>query len=263
MKGYKNFAFIAILVMIFASGCNTYRNLTYIGGAEATPQDSTYNKIRYKYHLQPHDILYIRVFTGNEETDKFYNLMSGSGSSMNMTGSGGNLYLYSYHISDSGYIEMPVLGYLHVAGKTIASVKSMVETELSKYLNNAYVMIKFPSFKFTTLGEVNSVGVHTFQGEQLNILDALSMAGGITDYGKRQNVVVVRQTEKGTRSFVVDVTDDDIMASEYYYLMPNDIIYVKPMKVKVFRIRSGDVVSFISAFTSIASVILLIITLNQ
>jgi polysaccharide export outer membrane protein len=256
------FYLIAALILL-NSGCNTYKNLTYIEGAAETPQDSTYSKIREQYMLQPHDLIYIRVFTGNEETDKFYNVMGGTGSNMGMTGSGGNLYLYSYHISDSGFIEMPVLGYLEVAGKSLVTVKEMVEHELKKYLNNAYVMVKFPSFKFTTLGEVNQVGVHNHQGEQLNILDALSMAGGITDYGKRQQVVIVRQTNKGTQSYVVDVTEDNIMASENYYIMPNDIIYVKPMKVKVFRIRSGDVLSFISAFTSIASVILLIITLNQ
>lgn len=263
MRIEKTVFYLLIAFVLFSTGCNTYKNLTYIEGAEATPEDSIYTKIRDTYQLQPHDLIYIRIVTGNEETDKFYNLMGGTGSNTSMMGSGGNLYLYSYHVSDSGYIEMPVLGHLYVVGKSLSNVKTMVETELARYLNNAYVMVKFPSFRFTTLGEVNQVGVHTHQGEQLNILDALSMAGGITDYGKRQNVVIIRQTEKGTKSFVVDVTDDDIMASDNYYIMPNDIIYVKPMKVKVFRIRSGDVLSFISAFTSIASVILLIITLNQ
>ena len=259
----NTFFYFIVMIILVSGGCNAYRNLTYIEGVEATPEDSIYSKIRDTYLLQPHDLIYIRIITGNEETDKIYNLMGSSGSSNNMMGSGGNMYLYSYHISDSGYIEMPVLGFINVGGKSLSTVKQMVEKELSKYLKNAFVMVKFPSFKFSTLGEVNQVGVHTHQGEQLNILDALSMAGGITDYGKRQNVIIVRQTQKGTKSIVVDITDDDIIASDDYYIMPNDIIYVKPMKVKVFRIRSGDVLSFISTFTSIASVILLIITMKQ
>ena len=177
--------------------------------------------------------------------------------------SGGNMYMYGYYVSDTGYIEMPVLGYLKVGGLTLPQVKQLVESKVKVYLKDAYVLVKAPGFSYTTLGEIASTGTHTFTGEELHIIDALAQAGGITDYGLRDQVVIMRQKPEGIYSYTVDLTRDDILGSPDFYIMPNDIIYVKPMKIKVFRVRSGDVLSVLTTFTSIASIVLLIITLNN
>lgn len=257
----KHFIRFLLGALIIFSSCNTYKNLTYLDGVADSPRDSLYAKQKTDYVVQPHDNLHIRIMTGNEETDQYYNLQTTSGNTSNMM-SGGNMYMYGYYVSDTGYIEMPVLGLLKVGGKTLPEIKKMVEKEISKYLNDAFVLVKAPGFSFTTLGEI-SEGVHTFQGEELHVIDAIAMAGGITEYGIRDEVVIIRQKPEGRYTYTIDLTDDDILGSPDFYVMPNDIIYVKPMKFKVFRIRSGDVLSVMSTFTSLISIGLLIVTLNK
>lgn len=260
----RTFGWIIFLGLVFFTSCNSYKNLTYLEGIDNSPRDSLYVKQKSDYVIQPHDNLYIRIKTNNEETDKFYNISSTGSSNMssNMM-SGSNMYMYGYYVSDSGYIEMPVLGYIKIGGLTLPDVKRVVESKVNVYLKDAYVLVKAPGFRYTTLGEVSSTGTHSFSGEELHIIDALAQAGGITDYGLRDQVVIMRQKPEGIYSYTVDLTQDDILGSPDFYIMPNDIIYVKPMKVKVFRIRSGDVLSVLSTFTSIASIVLLIITLNN
>ncbi len=260
----RNLGWLVFFGLLFFSSCNTYKNLTYLEGVDKSPRDSLYAKQKTEYIIQPHDNLYIRIKTNNEETDQFYNINSSGSNSMNSSMmSGGNMYMYGYYVSDSGFIEMPVLGYIKVGGLTLPEVKKTVEEKVKVYLKEAYVQVKAPGFSYTTLGEIKTTGTHTFNGEELNIIDALALAGGITDYGLRNQVVIMRQKPEGIYSYTVDLTQDDILGSPDFYVMPNDIIYVKPMKVKVFKIRSGDVLSVLSTFTSLASIILLIFTLNN
>jgi len=149
-----------------------------------------------------------------------------------------SVYLNSYSVNDTGYIFLPVIGNLYVKNKTIDSIKLLIQNSLEKYLRNPTVIVKLVNYNITVLGEVKKPGKFKVYQEQINIFDAIGLAGDLTDYGNRNNVLVIRQDTKGSTLHKIDLTDSNILESEYYFLMPNDIIYIEPLTAKSFGART-------------------------
>jgi polysaccharide export outer membrane protein len=139
--------------------------------------------------------------------------------------------LHGYSVGEDGNVKMPVLGNVPVAGRSIADATRDIEEMVAEYLIDATVVIKLVNFSITVLGEVRRPGNYYIYDNQFSIMDAIGLAGDLTDYGNRK-VNVVRQTADGATFATLDVTDSKAVVSEFYYLQPNDIVYVEPHKVK-------------------------------
>jgi polysaccharide export outer membrane protein len=245
-------AFVLILAVL--SACTSHRQLVYMKNVDSTSAGSFYPKKRPEYKIQNRDILYVKIYSLNEEMSGLINQTMGA-TNQNQFQNETSLFINGYTVSDSGYIEIPVLGRIQVAGKTMDEAIAAIRHRSDHYLKDATVIVKLISFKFSVIGEVNRPGTYTNYNSQLTVLEAISMAGDITDYGNRKKVHVLRPEATGTKSFELDLTNRKILTSDGFFLLPNDIIYVEPIRSKTFKINIPTISLFL---TSVSTLILIL-----
>ncbi|MBO0933556.1 polysaccharide biosynthesis/export family protein [Fibrella aquatilis] len=188
----------------------------------------------YTYRLQPGDVLAIAVTSLNTEADMAFNPFARMGVALTAGGGGGistqetNNLPIGYRVSEQGSINFPKLGAVPVVGRSLAELETTLRDTLKTYLREPYVAARLLSFKISVMGEVQRPSVFTVQNERITLTEAISLAGDLTVYGKRDNIMVVREVG-GKREFIpVDLTSRDVFTSPAYYLKPNDVIYVEP-----------------------------------
>jgi polysaccharide export outer membrane protein len=250
-----------LFVTIFCSSCGNTRSLIYMQGKFDTAQLSKVTTT--EPIIQKGDILNIIVYSDNPEATKIYNqsLITTAGSSLGGQGAspgGGALGGNSpggggYLVDENGNIEFQGLGLIHVDSLTRGALKDTLSARLKDQLTNVYFIIRFLNFRFTMLGEVTKPGSYGIPGDRISLLDALGLAGDLTFYGRRDNILVIRET-LGTRQFArLDLTKPEIMASPFFYLQPNDVVIVEPTRAKVAANDQGPIRT-LSITTAVVSV---------
>ena len=186
------------------------------------------NRKNAMYQIQSGDHLYVRIYSMDPKTSKFF--QTDMPTLMNPT----YLYLNSYMVDEEGYINISFIDRMFVKGMTLEEVKKKIQKTLNDYFKETTVTVKLVSFQVSVLGEVNSPGNFTIDKDQINVLQAVSMAGGFKEFGNNRKVTLVRQTIKGSDVYYLDLSSKKILESDYFYLLPNDIIYVQPLKSKSY-----------------------------
>lgn len=252
---------ILIIVSIAAclGSCTSQKELTYLNNLDTTAVQQFFPMERPDYKIQYQDILYVDIFTMNQDMNDLLNSRVSSSSSYAYRDPSG-IYIYGYTVSDSGYISIPMLGKVYVYGYTVEEIKRIVEKRAYEYLKNPTVNVKLLTFKFTVVGEVNSPGTYTNYNNQLTVFEAIGMGGDITDYGDRKKVLVVRPTKEGTYTYRINLQDKNLLQSEGYFLLPNDIVIVEPIKSKPFDLNLSTYAFIISSLFSTISTTLLMIS---
>lgn len=254
---------IAITILSLAlAGCRQQNELIYFYGLqEAEIQNNTAQEVK-DYKIRENDIIYIRVLSINEDINKIFNSASGtSTSSTNTMYQEAGMYYNGYSVNSEGMVEIPSLGTVEVWGKTIEEAREAIITRAEVYLKGATIIVKLANLKFTLLGEVNRPGIYHSYKNQTTILEALGLAGDLTDYGDREQVLVIRPTGNGVSTHRLNLNDRDLLASPYYYLKPNDVIYVQPLKAKGTRMLAQDYGIFVSIISSTLATMSVILTL--
>jgi len=247
-----------LIPFILLVSCNPYKKVVYLRDIEQ--KDTLWPRTRNDYHLQPADILYVRIVSPNPDINAMYNPIFGNTMNMSYINQGG-MYLFGYTVSDSGYVQIPFLGNIAVAGKTLPEAEMAIQQAANQYLKNAVVIARLAEFRYAVLGEVLQPGSKFYPGARLTIFQAIASAGDVTYSGRRRDVVIIRQEEKGTRTLRVDLTDPSLVMSEAYYIMPNDIIYVKPNFLRAVRVNISDYLLLVGSVTSTLTALLLILRL--
>lgn len=246
---------ILILLFIVLTSCTQQKQLIYL---KDVASDSTTTLIPNnnipEYRIQQRDILYIKIMTLNEEMNNILNVGSSSSSSQ-LYQSETNLFINGYTVDDSGSVEIPILGKIKVLNSTIVEAQQAISEKADVYLKDANVFLKLMSFKYTILGEVNKPGTYNNYNNQLTILEAIGKSGDITPYGNRKKILILRPTQNGTKVYKVNLTDKDLLSSKSYYLLPNDIIYVEPIKSKIFQINMPSLGLLLSSITTLILVL--------
>lgn len=222
----------AILAVLFAS-CVPQKKMLYLKDAQMATENNSINYINERtvnYKLQPGDNLFIRFNTIDERSAAA--LTGESGAVRSTMSSDASIYLQSYTLDEEGYIELPLIGKVELKNLTIDQAKDRMQTALDQYVNQTTIIVKLSNFNLTVLGEVARPGMYKVYQSQINLFEAISLAGNMTNFAKRDNVKIVRQTDNGSEIITVDMGQADILSSPYYYLKPNDIIYVEPLKIK-------------------------------
>lgn len=241
-----------LLVLIIGTSCGNLKKVTYLQNKEGEKADSLYKRSIGTYRVQSGDILFIRVISPDEEVTKaFENPTQQSNAG---TVNSGYFYIYGYPVNPMGIVEVPILGNLYVSGMTMSEIQKLLQEKASQYLINSDIVVRLAGFNVSVMGEVKAPGRYTVFGERLTIMDALSMAGDITYYGKRMEVMVVRSTPEGNSTYTIDLTDKAALASSSFYLAPNDIIVVKPVRMAIVRLRLTELSGFLGAVSSILSI---------
>jgi polysaccharide biosynthesis/export protein len=243
---------------VLLSSCTQHKQLVYLKKEDSLKTVDYFPKERPEYRIQISDILYVRVYTLNQEISELINQTAGA-SQQNTFQNEADFYINGYTVNDSGYIEIPVLGRIEVAEKTVDQAIAAVRERAGVFLKDATIVLKLISFKFSVLGEVARPGTYTNFNNQLTVLEAISVAGDITDYGNRKQVLVLRPSKTGTKTFRLDLTKIDLLKSEGFFLLPNDIVYVQPLKSKMVKI---NIPTFSLFLTGLSTLILILNYLN-
>lgn len=249
-----------LMMVVLATSCIPQKQLLYMQEQDQHKgYTNPYTKataVTEAYKIQPKDYLYIRVLTPNEEVAALYNLSGAQGSSnMSTMMQGGNAKFMSYVVNDEGNIDFPYVGDVYVKGLTLAQIKENLNQILKKHIDTFTLQVELTNSQFTILGEVRAPGQYAMSRDQLTLYEALAMAGDATVYGKRKQVKIIRPTENGSQTILVDLTDRNLIDSQQYYILPNDLLYIEPMRIKQFGL--GESFSF-SLITGVVSLVLLI-----
>ncbi len=247
---HKTGFFFLVFGLCILNSCVTTRKTTYLQEYRKSEIPSEYTAPE-TYLIQPSDNLYIRVSTPDPRLSAIFNAMPVGGT---MTMSEESSALLSYSVQLDGSVELPYIGSIDVVGKTLSEAKDAIEVVLVDYVSDAAITVKLVNNYVSILGEVNAPGLYPIYKDRLNIYQALSMAGDMAEYSDRFRVSIVRQTTEGSIVKEFDLTDKNIIDSEFYYIMPNDVIYAKPMKGKFFAMNQFP---FTLIFASITTFLLL------
>ena len=220
-----------ILMIIFFSSCVPIKKQVYFQAAEDTLKTSYQYRDFQDHKLQIANNLYVRVFSIERESFEFFNL--GYNSSGNIYYDAA-IYLNSYSIDEEGYVDLPFVGRLYVKGLTTEEAKGVIQQQIDKFLNKTTIVVKLVNYGVSVVGEVQKPGKYIIYQDRINIFEIISMAGDLTTYAKRDDIVLVRKQENNAKIFHINLLEDNVLESEYYYIMPDDIIYVKPVKGKNF-----------------------------
>lgn len=241
-----------IYILTFCS-CAQRRNLVYFSNLA---NDVTEGKLQYyPIKIQQNDLLRINVTSLNQESNALFSANRQNLASGRSEESGG------YRVGKDGIINLPVIGSIMVEGLTIAEAEGVLTKELAKYVKQPVVEVELLNFKITVIGEVNKPSSFTIPGDHINLLEALGMAGDMTVYGKRENVLIIRE-QNGKRIMKrLDLNREDVLNSNFFNLQQNDIVYVEPDKSKAVEYSQNTrtipiVIASISAVAVLISAIL-------
>jgi polysaccharide export outer membrane protein len=248
---------VYLLLLLTFSACSPTRNLVYFSNLKNTSKYSEGIKNKTEPKIQPDDLLSITVSTLNPESNILFN-----GGFIQPIGSVGNSASAEkmnegYLVDKDGNINFPVIGSVKLAGLTKEQATDKMVSEIKQQVKNPIVNVRFLNFKITVIGEVNRPATINIPTEKVNLVEALSRAGDLTPFGKRSNLLIIRE-EEGIRSMVrVNLNDKDILSSPYYYLHQNDILYVEPVKVRA--LQGNALMIFVPLITVAVSVLSLLI----
>lgn len=258
IKMSKHKLYLLLFSTLFLTSCISNKDIIYLQKKNDTELESAISAVISKpYRLQTNDVLSISIKANDPKLVSIFNTTNQGEAGKSDSG----LYFDGFTVDDHGNIRFPVLGELNVIGFTLDEVRTKIQKQLlDEYFNkeaNIFVIVKLAGFKYTINGEIGSTGTKTLFQDHVNILEAVANAGDITITGNRKAVTIIRKLSSGTEMHDIDLTDINVMKSPYFYLQPNDYIYIKPLKQKSWGtgktgIESiGTIVTLLSLATTV------------
>jgi len=188
-----------------------------------------------KYLIQFNDILRVEIRSYDEKANQIFNNALGQqqmmGGGMMMAG-GDPFFFFGNPVNDSGYLDLPVVGAIKVSGLSLEQAQRQVQAQIDKYFSQVFVRVTFGGIRFAVMGEVRNPNKFVAMQNRLTVLEALSMAGGPLPEGNRRRVQLIRQYPGGSRVVYLDLTDRSLLESPYYFVRPNDVLHVTPLRVR-------------------------------
>jgi polysaccharide biosynthesis/export protein len=246
MKLYKSIVTIIIIVCLMAS-CITNKKLTYLQYT-GNAVDSAIVIQQSDYKIQPFDNLFIRVSTPDPQWSEMFNTVQASSSGVNISEQSADLI--SYSVDSEGNIGLPYVGKFYVSGKSLTTIKNELETVLKSYVTDATLTVKMINNYISVIGEVRVPGRYQIYKDRLNIFQAIAMAGDLDEFSDRQKIQIIRQTPGGSTVKEFSLNDRSILVSEFFYVMPNDVIYAKPIEGRFFKMNAFPYGLILSAITT-------------
>ncbi len=238
--------------MLFSS-CISTRDLVYLQNKNETDAETTISAVVSKpYRLQTNDVLSISIKANDPKLVEIFSTTNQGEAGKSESA----LYFNGFTVDDHGNIRMPILGEINVIGYTLDEVRQRIEKQLlDEYFKkeaNIFVIVKLAGFRYTINGEIGSTGTKTLFQEHVNIMEAIANAGDISLLGNRKAVTIIRKTPTGNEMHELDLTDANVVNSPYYYLQPNDYIYIKPLRQKTWGTGKTGIESLGTVFTLIS-----------
>jgi len=255
MKRPNQILILIGILIVSISSCRSPKEFTYLQDITTDQHIGGISNEIPEYKVKSYDNLYISIKTLNPEVNMLFDpnqstTSFGTGTTM-MYGDNVSQYINGYQVDSLGTISLPILGTIEVVGLTLKQIQNKIQKKSLEFLKDPTIKVKLLSFKVNVSGEVLSPGVYYSYNEKFTILEAISMAKGVTDNAKVEKVIVIRQTANGSNSYNIDLTSKKLLASEAYYLQPNDLIYIKPSKNKRMELNTTSYSLFLSTITTL------------
>lgn len=235
--------------MVFVASCVPKKHLSYFNDIDEL--DPGINP-RTQKMIMPFDKLYIKVLSIDPQTSQIFNATD----EVRFAGyAGGMGSIVGYLVDEKGDINFPFVGDINVGSLTLAQAASKIQKALSDYVSNISVVVKYVDNQVTIMGEVQHQGVFGFSQDKLTIYEALGLGGGITRYGDRKNVILVRNEGEKIMHYKLNLSDSKISSRDYYYIYPNDVIIVEPLKAVSTSYPNVTFSTILSTITTIIAVL--------
>lgn len=253
--------YLLLVSIIVLNSCVPYDQVVYLQEDEAGLYDMARQPPVYK--VRKSDLLQIdlKSLDVNTSTQQFFMGEAGSGVAQGGTSSGlGNpqFFLTGYLVDKEGMIDLPIMGKLKVEGKTFDEIGEEIELAIKGQVKYSKVTVRLSNYRVNVIGEVANPGTQYIFESDYTLLQALANAGDLTDFANRKRVKLLRNVEGKTKSIWFDLTDPQTLSSDYFYLLPGDMIYVEPLKAKVSRSNAQT----LSIGISVVSLVVTIVTLT-
>ena len=262
-KTYIKYQLYLIIILFLVSSCWT-KNYVYIHEKQKHTDTLEYFSHYEEYRLKTEDLLYIKIKSINPQLQQIFSLQNTETSG----GSGGNsgnyqgaFYLTGYKLDEIGNVDIPLIGTFNLNDKTVQEAENIIQEATNVKFKDAVVIVRLVDLRITFMGEIAHQGVMLFHREQINLLEALAEAGGITPYGNYRKILIIRATETGSKTFLIDVSKRDVLSNNEFYLRPNDIVYVEPRKTKPMKQLINDYGTVLSLLTTTLATVTLILNL--
>jgi polysaccharide export outer membrane protein len=239
---------LAIILMVFISSCVPTKQLSYFNDIDELEKPVVNPKTQKT--ILPFDRLYIRILSIDPQTRLIFDFpdeVRYSSSSNSMVG---------YLVDESGNIDFPFVGKINVGSLSLKDAGIKIQNALGEYVANTTIIVKFIDSQVSILGEVQQQGVYSFSQDKLNIYEALALGGGLTRYGNRRNVILIRQEGDKIMHHKLNLSDSKIASKDYYYVMPNDVIVVEPLKSVSTSYSNITYTTILSSITTLIAVML-------
>jgi len=258
------FVFVVAFSLVSLTGCVITKEQAYFQNLDSVSLAGV--KMRPEIHIKPNDELTITVTSTNPEAAEPFNMTLRGGNNYSANIQTISTQLYKYVVDQDGYINFPVIGKVKVGGLTRPECEDFLLTQVKPFFaadERPVVKVRFSSFTVTVIGEVGRSTTINVSNERISIIEALAQAGDLSVYGKRPNVLLIRELPDGEKITTrYNLNDANMLNSEYYYLQQNDVVYIEPHRSKA---RSADVnASFWSPISSVLiSLATLVISLTR
>jgi polysaccharide export outer membrane protein len=259
---------IAALIIASSTSCVPAKKMIYLQSEEdITEKIFEYQKEEYK--LQVNDILDVQIRSMNEEANKLFSIQGAQGQQAMQVGAqnGGDLYyMTGFTVNANGAIELPYIGEVNVKGKTLEEAKVAIDEQVSRFFKTYYLQVKLGGIRFATLGEFNRSGKQVILQNQATIYEAIAAAGDLGPLAKRDEIRLIRQYPEGTKIHTINLLDQSIIGSPYYFIQPNDVLYAEPLPQKSYGFGvtgAQTITTLVSALSSSLALYLTIISLGQ
>ena len=252
-----------ILTMLFVVSCGNKKGISYYNNIDGL--NTNQNTISFESKIQPDDLLMIIVSAEDPEAAAPFNLESIAVPAAVGQAIPGQRQQQLYLVDAQGIVQFPVLGEIKMSGQTKSEIVNVLKSKLKYAIKNPVINMRIVNFKVTVQGEVARPGSFSIASERVTLPEALSLAGDLTIFGKRENIVVVREVDNKKTFNRIDITKADFINSPYYYLSQNDLLYVEPNKAKS-RTSTGFTQNgpiWIAIASLISSVVLSIFIINK
>lgn len=264
------YKYLIILVSLFTlQSCLFYKDIVNVQDGFDLDETRVDTIVNYaKWTIQPEDVLMVNVYSSNKEAANDFNIMvmemrGGMMMGGGMGGGGLSEPMIGYRVDMEGNIDIPIIGKVLAKGKTVEELKKEVlaKVEATGYLKDVNVQVNYMTFRLTILGEVNRPGSFILMTQKINILEAIGFASDLNILANRDNILIIREKE-GVRTYGrINLKSKDLFESPYFYLQPNDVVYVQPHRAKVMSAPdpasryTSVIVGIISMFTLVFSVL--------
>jgi polysaccharide export outer membrane protein len=243
----------AIILLVCAVSCVPAKQLKYFNDIDELEEPGI--NPRTQKIIMPFDKLYIKILSTDPQASQIFNSTDEL-----TTGGMGNSGILGYLVDEAGDISFPFVGKINVGSLTTSQAEGRIQKALSEYISNISVTVKYIDNQVTIIGEVERQGIYPFTQDKLNIYEVIGLGGGLTRYGDRKNIILVRQEGEKIMHYKLNLSDSKISNKIYYYILPNDVIVVEPLRTVSTSYSNNTITTILSSITTL---IALLLFLNQ